>query len=62
MAQVLFARVGWMRGYRGAKPGDEKPVGGGKYNKHSLGHEAYNFLPLNGKAEGLLDIKVMRVK
>jgi hypothetical protein len=39
-----------------------RSVGGGKYNKHSPGHEAYNFLPLNGKVEGLLDIKVMRVK
>jgi len=52
MALVLFARVGWMHWYRGPQTGDEKPVGGGKYNKESLGHEAYNFLPLNGKLLG----------
>jgi hypothetical protein len=52
MALVVFARVGWMRWYRGPQAGDEKPVGGGKYNKDSLGHEAYNFLPVNGKVLG----------
>jgi hypothetical protein len=41
-----------MRWYRGPQAGDEKPVGGGKYNKDSLGLEAYNFLPLNGKVLG----------
>jgi hypothetical protein len=52
MELLLFARVGWMRWYRGPQAGDVKPVGGGKYNKDSLGHEAYNFLPLNGKVLG----------
>jgi len=50
--QVLFARVGWMRWYRGPQAGDEKPIGGGKYNRESLGHEAFNFLPLNGTVLG----------
>ena len=49
---LLFARVGWMRWYRGPQAGDERPIGGGKYNRESLGHEAYNFLPLNGKLLG----------
>jgi hypothetical protein len=52
MELVLFARVGWMRWYRGPQPGDEKPIGGGKYNRESLGNEAYNFLPLKGKVLG----------
>jgi len=52
MTPVLFARVGWMRWYRGPLADDEKPVGGGKYNKTSLGHEAFNFLPLNGEMLG----------
>lgn len=52
MALVLFARVGWMRWYRGPQAGDDKPVGGGKYNKDFLGHETYNFLPLHGKVLG----------
>jgi len=49
---VLFARVGWMRWYRGPQAGDEKPIGGGKFNRGSLGHEAFNFLPTNGKVLG----------
>lgn len=45
---VLFARIGWMKWYRGPQPGDEKPIGGGSYNENELGGEAYNFLSLNG--------------
>jgi hypothetical protein len=52
MNLVLFARVGWMRWYRGPQQGDEKPIGGGKYNRDSLGHEAFNFLPINGRVLG----------
>jgi hypothetical protein len=50
--RVLFARVGWMRWYRGPQPGDEKPIGGGKYTKHKLGHEAFNFLPIGNRVLG----------
>jgi len=52
MELLLFARVGWMRLYSGPQPDDERPIGGGKYNEDSLGHEAYNFLPLEGKMLG----------
>jgi hypothetical protein len=31
--RVLLARGGWMRFYNGPIPGDERPVGGGSYNK-----------------------------
>lgn len=41
--RVLFARVGWMHFYNGPVPGDERPVGGGDYNKSKIGHEVYNF-------------------
>jgi len=37
-----------MKRYRGPQPGDEKPIGGGSFNKKDVGHEAYNFLPLGG--------------
>jgi hypothetical protein len=52
MALVVFARIGWMKWYRGPQPDDEAPIGGGKYNKSALGHEAFNFFPLNGKMLG----------
>lgn len=52
MPPLLFARVGWMKWYRGPQPGDEKPIGGGSYNKREIGHEAYNFLPLDGYTLG----------
>ena len=41
--RILLARVGWMRFYNGSIPGDERPVGGGGYNKIKIGHEVYNF-------------------
>lgn len=40
---VLFVRVGWMEWYTGPRSGDEKPVGGGAYNRKMVGHEAFNF-------------------
>jgi len=52
MRTVLFARIGWMRWYRGPRADDQKPIGGGSYNKAELGHEAFNFLPLNGEMLG----------
>jgi hypothetical protein len=50
--RVLFARVGWMKWYKGPKPDDEKPIGGGSFTKEHLGYEAFNFLPLGGKYFG----------
>src|SRR6266568_8428487 len=52
MQPMLFARVGWMRWYKGSLPDDEKPVGGGKYTKTNLGFELYNFLPIGGRLLG----------
>lgn len=52
MKKVLLARIGYMKFYQGPKPGDEKPIGGGKYNTNEIGHEVYNFLNINGKLYG----------
>ncbi len=50
--RVLFARVGYMKFYRGSTPGDERPIGGGKYNKDHVGHELYNFKDIDGTTYG----------
>ena len=41
-----------MKWYNGPQPDDKKPIGGGSYNKRALGHEAFNFCPLNGNMLG----------
>jgi len=43
MRRILIARIGWMKFYTGPQPGDEKPIGGGKYTKKHIGGEAKNF-------------------
>lgn len=50
--KVLFVRVGRMHFYRGPVPGDERPVGGGRYNKKGIGHEVYNFREANRRLYG----------
>lgn len=50
--RVLFARVGWMRWYKGVQADDPRPIGGGAYNETELGHEAFNFLPLENRYLG----------
>lgn len=53
MAQgVLFARVGWMRWYRGVSADDPRPIGGGAFTKKSLGKERFNFLRIGNHAFG----------
>ena len=41
-----------MHFYNGPVPGDEKPIGGGDYNKTKLGHEVYNFGATGGRLYG----------
>jgi hypothetical protein len=41
---VVFARTGWMKTFQGSRT-QERPVGGGKYNKTNIGVEKDNFLP-----------------
>ena len=50
--RVLFVRVGRMHFYNGPVPGDERPVGGGRYNKSKIGHEVYNFRETKGRLYG----------
>lgn len=55
--RMVFFNVGWMKDYRGLEKGD-KIVGGGSYvAKTNLGHEIYNFLPLEGKMYGFVETK-----
>jgi hypothetical protein len=50
--RAVFARIGWMRYYRGSRSDDERPVGGGAYNKVGRGHEICNYKMVNGKLYG----------
>ncbi len=50
--RVLFARIGWMTHYAGPQKGDERPKGGGRYNKTNVGHELFNFAPFNDRLYG----------
>ena len=43
VGRVVFARIGLMRFYTGSVPGDERPVGGGRYNLTEIGSEFQNF-------------------
>jgi len=60
--RVLFARIGWMKRYAGPQEGDERPKGGGRYNKKNVGHELFNFAELNGRFYGFARAKNGRVK
>ena len=51
--KVIYFRIGWMGSYRGCLK--EKPLKGGAYNKNNIGHEAYNYLGLNGKYYGYVE-------
>jgi hypothetical protein len=50
--KVLFARIGYMKYYAGSQASDNRPVGGGKYNKDHVGHEIYNFKIVDNKVKG----------
>lgn len=47
---MLFANIGWMTHYQGITKHDQIK-GGGSWNNDDK-HEAYNFLPINGKCYG----------
>src|SRR5687768_6509406 len=49
IASILLARVGWMTFYNGPQKGDARVIGGGKYVKTKLGHEAFNFRLIKGR-------------
>lgn len=56
-ARVLFARIGSMTHYAGPQPGDERPKGGGRYNKEHTGHEVFNFADFGGHLYGTVRAK-----
>jgi hypothetical protein len=49
---VLFTRIGWMKYYNGPLTGDERPKGGGKYNKTGVENQAFNFHKVGGQLFG----------
>ncbi len=50
--RVLFARIGWMKRYKGQQADDEKPIGGGRYTKNAIGDELFNFLRVGERVYG----------
>ena len=48
---ILYCRVGWMEAYKGNS--DERPIGGGSYNKNEIGYEIYNYGMENPDEENL---------
>lgn len=53
--RVVFTRVGWMEWYMGPQPGDERPIGGGRYNKNHIGSELFNFRRFDGRLLGYIE-------
>lgn len=47
---ILYCRIGDMDSYNGAD--NERPIGGGKYNEHNIGHEVNNFTNHDGMYYG----------
>lgn len=50
---ILYCRVGWMEAYKGNS--DERPIGGGSYNKNEIGYEIYNYLNYKGSYFGYVE-------
>ena len=48
IGRVVVARIGWMKYYADSQPGDERPIGGGEYNKEHKGSEIVNFRNVGG--------------
>jgi hypothetical protein len=59
--RVLFARIGWMTYYAGPQRDDDRPKGGGGYNKKNVGHEVFNFTDLGGRLYGTARAKNGRI-
>jgi hypothetical protein len=49
--RVVFARIGWMKYYKGSRS-DDPLIGGGSYNNESTGSEVCNFKPINKELHG----------
>ncbi|NDO82128.1 hypothetical protein CJP72_15550 [Citrobacter sp. NCU1] len=53
--KFLFCHVGWMASYHGATD-EDYPLKGGKYNDSYIGHEACNFVDINGFLYGYVQV------
>lgn len=53
--KFLFCHVGWMDNYHGATD-EDYPRKGGKYNDNSIGHEACNFVDIDGSLYGYVQV------
>jgi hypothetical protein len=51
-----------MKYYTGPQEGDERPKGGGRYNKTNIGYELFNFAEFSGRLYGFARAKSGRVK
>jgi hypothetical protein len=59
--RILFVRVGWMTYYAGSQADDERPRGGGRYNRENVGHELFNFADIEGRLYGFVRAKNGRI-
>ena len=55
--KLLFVRIGWMKYYDGPQVDDERPIGGGKYNKKNTGGEVFAFKNVKGYLYGAFAVK-----
>ena len=51
--KILYCKIGWMKAYKGVA--DERPLGGGAYNRDHIGFESYNYLGVNGEYYGFVN-------
>lgn len=54
---ILFCNIGWMKHYEGITESDAIARGGSYVDKHGMGHEVFNFLPLRGTLYGYVQAK-----
>ncbi len=60
--RILFARIGSMTYYSGPQSDDERPRGGGAYNRTAIGHELFNFANFDGRLFGFAPAKNNHIK
>ncbi|WP_454845311.1 protein NO VEIN domain-containing protein [Ralstonia thomasii] len=61
-APFLVCNIGWMRSYRGVTK-DDAILGGGRYVQvNRMGHEACNFLPIDGQLYGYVQPVGKRIR
>ena len=51
-----------MRWYKGVQADDPRTIGGGAYNETELGHEVFNFLPMENRYFGYFEPQSQRAE